>query len=156
MTSEIVTYCVNRASLSELVEHLRECDVDISPRLSSRVNIDSYAQKIISHAVRFEAWAEGRLVGVLAAYCNDPERKISYITNVSVLRGLRGNGIADGLMMQCVQNAKKCDFKKISLEVAAENYPAIKLYEKHGFLVRKLNEEFVILDLYLEGVEKHA
>ncbi len=155
MTSEVVSYCVNRASFSDLVGHLRECDVDISPRLSSRVNIDDYAQKLISHAVRFEAWTDSRLVGVLAAYCNDPERKISYITNVSVLKGMRGNGIADRLMMECVQNAKKYDFKKISLEVSAENYPAIKLYEKHGFIVRELNEEFVILDLYLEGIEKH-
>lgn len=149
MTRKVVTYYVNRASLSELVEHLQECDSDICPPLSSRVNINDYALKVLTHAVRFEAWADGRLIGVLAAYCNDPEQKISYITNVSIIRNWRGNGIADSLMVQCIEHIKKCHLTKISLEVAADNYPAIKLYEKHGFSVQKLNEEFVILDLYL-------
>ncbi len=36
-----------------------------------RVHVDRYAEKISQNAVRFEAWAAGELVGLVATYCND-------------------------------------------------------------------------------------
>ena len=79
----------NRASAAEIDAHLRACDDSFAPALSRRVDIDAYASKIAARAERFEAWANDRLVGLLAAYCNDPERRVAFVTSVSVMHRWR-------------------------------------------------------------------
>jgi len=87
---------------------------------------------------------------LVAAYCNDQEKHIAYITSVSVLREWMGKGIAANLMKQCIEHAETSGMWQISLEVASDNTPAIKLYEKSGFVAGKVNAPFVTMDLYLK------
>ena len=148
--SELVEYDLNKASEAEIAEHLLCCDADFVPSLSSRVEINDYARKIAGKATRFEAWSGGMLVGLVAAYCNDQEKHIAYITSVSVLREWMGKGIAANLMKQCIEHAETSGMWQISLEVASDNTPAIKLYEKSGFVAGKMNAPFVTMDLYLK------
>jgi len=150
-----VEYQLNKASAAEIAEHLSCCNKDFVPPLSARVEIKGYAKKIVSKATRFEAWRGGTLVGLVAAYCNDQENHIAYITSVSVLRGWTGNGIAVRLMILCVEYAKACDMRQISLEGASDNVPAIKLYEKSGFITSKSNALFISMNLYLKGGKEY-
>jgi len=83
--SKTLVFTSSQASEVEIAEHLAHCDADFLPPLSSRVEIVDYARKIVAQAARFEAWSGGRLVGLVAMYCNDQERQIAYITSVSVL-----------------------------------------------------------------------
>lgn len=83
--SKSIEYCLNKASESEIAGHLKQCDADFVPPLSSRVEIKDYAQKIANKATRFEAWSDGTMVGLVAAYYNDHENRLVYITSVSVL-----------------------------------------------------------------------
>ena len=83
------------------------------------------------------------LVGLVAAYCNDQEKLIAYITSVSVLRNWTGKGIAYKLMNQCIVHAKAIGMRQISLEVASGDTSAIKLYEKIGFVARRTKSPFV-------------
>ena len=148
--SELVEYDLNKASEAEIAEHLLCCDADFVPSLSSRVEINDYARKIAGKATRFEAWSGGMLVGLVAAYCNDQEKHIAYITSVSVLREWMGKGIAANLMKQCIEHAETSGMWQISLEVASDNTPAIKLYEKSGFVAGKVNAPFVTMELNLK------
>ena len=91
-----VDYLSNKASEAEIAEHLSRCDADFVPPLSGRVEINDYAKKIASKATRFEAWSGGTLVGLVAAYCNDQEKHIAYITSVSVLRNGRAKASRTG------------------------------------------------------------
>jgi ribosomal protein S18 acetylase RimI-like enzyme len=43
--------------------------------------------------------------------------------------------------------------KKISLEVARDNVPAIKLYEKNGFVLGRANGAFINMELQLKNGE---
>lgn len=131
--SNAENYLLNKASAAQIADHLLRCDVDFVPPLSGRVEINDYARKIESKATRFEAWSDGTLVGLVAAYCNDQESRIAYITSVSVLRAWTGKGIAARLMSQCIEHAKASGMRQISLEVGGDNAPAIKLYKKSGF-----------------------
>ena len=151
MRSVAVEYLTNRASEAEITEHLLCCDADFVPTLSERVEIPGYAQKIVSKATRFEAWSNGTLVGLVAAYCNDTETRIAHITSVSVLKEWTGQGIAARLIDQSVAHAKATGMQQIGLQVAAANMPAIKLYEKSGFVAGKLNEPFIPMKLYLKA-----
>src|SRR5882672_4187541 len=130
-----IGYLLNKASVAQIAEHLSRCDADFVPPLSGRVEIEGYARKIASKATRFEAWSRGTLVGLVAAYCNDREKRIAYITSVSVLREWTGMGIAADLMNRCAEYARASAMRQVSLEVAGDNSPAIKLYEESGFVV---------------------
>lgn len=145
----------NKASEIEIAEHLTRCDTDFVPPLSGRVEINDYVQKIFGKATTFEAWSSGALVGLVATYCNDQEKRIAYITSVSVLKEWTGKSIAACLMSECIKDMKALGMRKISLEVASDNTPAIKLYEKSGFVAGNANAPFVTMNLYLKSGEDH-
>lgn len=153
--SAAVEFSLNAASAAQITRHLLGCEADFVPPLSGRVEIDDYARKIARNATRFEAWSGGTLVGLVAAYCNDQEKRVAYITSVSVLRAWVGKGVAAQLLGQCVENAKSSGMRQICLEVARANAPAIKLYEKSGFVARKANASVITMGQYLEGGEDH-
>ncbi|MDD2702123.1 MAG: GNAT family N-acetyltransferase [Sideroxydans sp.] len=142
-----IEYRVNTASAAQIAAHLSHCDDSFIPRLSERVDIRAYADKLAENAVRFEAWAEGMLIGLVAAYCNDQERRTAFITSVSVLPAWTGKGIASTLLAQCISHVRDQHMQLLQLEVASNNLPALKLYEKHGFVVRSSDAQFVTATL---------
>jgi ribosomal protein S18 acetylase RimI-like enzyme len=128
-----ITYAINRARIAEIAAHLARCDGYFVPPLSGRVDIDAYAAKIVGHAERFEAWAGRTLVGMVAAYCNDPSRQAGFITSVSVVPERRGEGIATRMLEDCIRHARHAGFSLIRLSVDRGNAAAIPLYERCGF-----------------------
>lgn len=145
--SESVEFCLNKATEEEISNHLSICDDDFVPPLSRRVAIGSYAHKIAENAMRFEAWEADVLVGSIAAYCNDSERRIAYITSVSVLRRWQGRGIASRLLELCVEYVKERGFDCIELEVDSGNVGATKLYEKNSFTLNKMTGRLATMQL---------
>ena len=131
--SSAIEYFIGRASEADIAAHLRFCDGAFIPSLSSRVNIDGYARKIINKAQRFEFWANDELAGLVATYCNSPDQGAAFVTSVSVLPGWQGRGIASRLMEDCIGKVRKLGFARIELEVDGANRNAILLYGKHGF-----------------------
>ncbi|MFZ6733489.1 GNAT family N-acetyltransferase [Undibacterium sp. Ji42W] len=139
-----IQFSHNQASHQAIAAHLRQCDAAFVPSLSSRLNIDDYASKIISRAQRFEASAsaEHELAGLVAMYCNDDsndgckdtQHGRAFITNVSVLPTWQQQGIARALLKQALHYAKHCGCMQVELEVNTNNPTAIALYEKIGFV----------------------
>ncbi len=128
-----LTFHQSRADRDEIQEHLMLCETDFIPPLSVRTDIRAYTQKVFERSSRFEAWSGGRLIGLVAAYFNDPDTRVAYITNVSVLRSWRGEGIARGLLGRCLDDARKIGFDFIELEVDRHNEAAIRLYDALRF-----------------------
>jgi len=147
--NEAVEFRLNEASKVQVEEHLRVCDADFIPSLSKRVKIEKYAAKIEQKAMRFEAWFDSKLIGLVAAYFNDQEKQCGFITSVSVLREWTGKGVASQLMEQCIHHAKDADMQYLKLEVAMNNRLAISLYEKSGFTVSQSDTSCVTMSLYL-------
>ena len=150
-----IEYLSNKATGTEIAQHLSRCDADFMPPLSTRVSIMEYAQKIASKATRFEAWSGGTLIGLVAAYCNDQEKRIAYITSVSILREWTGKGIAARLLCQCIEHARVSGMRRIGLEVESNNTSAIKLYEKNGFIAGKATPPFISMKLDFKSREEH-
>lgn len=147
--SGTIEYVTSRASASEIAEHLTLCDSQFVPPLSSRVDIGEYASKIAAKALVFEAWSDRVLVGLVASYCDDAEKNIGFITNVSVLEAWRGKGIARRLVEETVSHARQLGLSRIGLQVAAGNTPAIELYKGFGFVSRESDGSFIEMDLVL-------
>ena len=126
-------YAEGMASEQEIYSHLMECNENFIPHLEKKVNIHEYSNKIFQKAVTFEAWSADTLVGLVAAYFNIPDGQSGYITSVSIIRAYMGKGIASILINNCIDYAKKNNFRSISLEVAKANQQAINLYRKFRF-----------------------
>ena len=55
------------------------------------------------------------------------------IQNVAVLPGFRGRGLGQALVVKSLQGFRNAGLKRVTLEVTAENAPAVQLYQKLGF-----------------------
>ncbi len=139
----------NRATEEQIATHLVLCDSRFVPPLSSRVEINQYAQKIHSKAMRFEAWAEGSLIGLVAIYCDNPLQRLAYITNVSVLATPPVTGIASQLLDMGIDYLRESGFERVELEVDIESQRAIRLYDRHGFLAKKSHGRTLLMRLNL-------
>ena len=149
--SALIIFLIDNASSTQIANHLLCCDADFVPPLSHRIKIPDYAQKISRNAVRFEAWSGTTLIGLVAAYCNDPKRSSAYVTNVSVLHSWIGQGIATQLLKQCGNHMKNLGLRQICLQVGVNNTPAITLYAKCGYTEDRTNSSFLDMHLYLDS-----
>ncbi len=148
--SNIVEYTRNLAKPSEVIEHLRACDMSFMPPLSTRCDISEYACKLIASSQRFEAWINTSLVGMLAIYCNQKITSPAYISNISVLPSFQGRGIAKQLMSNCFSFTKLLGYTTIELNVDQSNKHAIALYVKYGFRSACMEGSSALMRLALE------
>ena len=130
-----VQYRRDTATTDDIHAHLTRCDADFTPPLSERLDLGEYAAKLAEQAARFEAWDEGRLVGLVAAYVT-PGGPEAFISNVSVVPELRGHGVAAALVADCIDRARGSGAAKLTLEVATADRAAGRFYEKLGFTAR--------------------
>jgi ribosomal protein S18 acetylase RimI-like enzyme len=125
-------FATNRSSAEQLRRHLEACDDRFVPPLSTRVDLQSYSEKLLARAERHEAWLEGELVGLVAIYLNHSSAD-AYVSNVSVEEKHAGQGLGKHLMRSAREQARSLNFQTMSLEVNSEAHPALKLYEAIGF-----------------------
>jgi ribosomal protein S18 acetylase RimI-like enzyme len=130
----IPRYSINTVGQQEIMRHLVACDATFYPRLSDRVDLADYARKLAQNAARFEAWSDGRLIGLVAVYCNAADRGTAFVSNVSVDPGHTGQGIARLLMQTCIAHIRGLAFARLSLEVDPAALPAVRLYDALGFV----------------------
>lgn len=123
---------VGLADAQQISDHLVACDNSFIPALSSRVNIDDYSNKMITHALCIEAWHDGVLAGLLCVYCNTPGES-AFITNVSVLPSFQGQGLADKMLRYAIDKVQEKGIYSLKLDVDNANLRAQSLYKKFGF-----------------------
>jgi ribosomal protein S18 acetylase RimI-like enzyme len=144
MNSRVIEYKIDQAEATDIAVHLTDCKDSFYPPLDHRVDINEYAEKIFHKAVTFEAWHGNRLIGLVAAYCNETENK-AYITTVSVIHILNDKGIASNLLEFCIKYIERLQLGEILLRVNVQSNKARKLYEKYGFKEIELKNEFVLM-----------
>jgi len=149
MNSFKIDYKIKKATEAELSFHLKKCNDNFYPKLDERVNLKEYSKKLFEKSVTFEAWEGPVLIGLVAAYLNDVENHLGYITNVSVLTDYLRTGIAAELMNICVGYAEEQNFKEIKLEVYKDNVPAIELYKRFKFDEFGKKDDFILMSLTL-------
>jgi 2-polyprenyl-3-methyl-5-hydroxy-6-metoxy-1,4-benzoquinol methylase len=131
-------------TLKHIQQHLIKCSSTFIPSLDSYVNIDDYSKKILEYATLFTKFDGDTLVGLVAVYDNSTE-KFGWITNVSVDPDYSRKGIASELLNKCNKYFENKKYFNIFLEVYSDNKQAIKLYDKHGFTIHKINDKKMTL-----------
>jgi len=138
-------YTTNVATEKQIFLHLKECDDNFTPPLDEKLNILEYSKKLSNYSVKFEAWGDGVLIGLISTYFNDIKNKTGFITNVSILKEYMGIGIASRLLNMCVEYADKNNFREITLEVKEYNSIAIILYQKFNFTIYGVKDDTVLM-----------
>ena len=59
---------------------------------------------------------------------------VADVMTVAVVPGRRGQGLGDVLVSELVRRAEESGAGSVMLEVRADNGPARRLYERHGFM----------------------
>jgi ribosomal protein S18 acetylase RimI-like enzyme len=145
MNPVIILYKQNSATYGQVLAHLKKCNDNFIPKLSSKVDIAAYSLKIIQNSITFEAWKKDKLVGLVAAYFNDKENKTGFITNVSTVKELSGKGIASNLIKLCIEYGLKNNFSEITLEVSVKNDKAVNLYKQLNFIQVEVKNDLIIM-----------
>jgi ribosomal protein S18 acetylase RimI-like enzyme len=152
--SVAIVFRTNAATAAQIADHLLRCDAQFIPRLSGRVDITNYATKIVERSVRFEAWYDGALIGLVAAYRDLSEHRDAFITSVSVLADWSRRGIGTRLVRDCVADATHLRLRSVRLEVNDRNRSAIRLYERLGFSSREARGESIYMHLDLQRIDR--
>ena len=76
---------------------------------------------------------EGRVVGNVTVNRSSWRSRKWFISNVAVERGYQARGIARGLMQAAIGMARERSGESVTLQVRADNMPALKLYRDLGF-----------------------
>ena len=71
-----INFKINNSTADDIKKHLEECSIHFAPALDTYVNIEEYANKIYNKAVRFEAFNDSKLIGLIAMYV-DLNKKIA-------------------------------------------------------------------------------
>jgi ribosomal-protein-alanine N-acetyltransferase len=141
-----INFEVKKAKYKDIYEHLVKCSPLFLPPLSSYVDIEKYAEKILLHSYTFEAWSSSVLVGLIAAYLNQISKENAFITNVSILPEYQRRGISRLLMKITVQKAQEIGFKKLSLCVNSSNSAALNLYKNFDFRIVSIDSNIIKME----------
>jgi ribosomal-protein-alanine N-acetyltransferase len=147
--SSAVVFRDDAASAAQIAALLRRCDSAFIPPLSTRVDVDAYADKIAAHALRLEAWHDTEPVALLAMYCNDIASGTAYITSVSVAPGHARQGIASALLTEARRRAAGLGMRRLALEVDGNNHAALRLYEQQGYTAAAPSGPAMLMSLNL-------
>ena len=115
-----------------------------------------------SKSVMYFAWKNDNIVG--CANISGMKRRMSHRANfaISVAKSEWGSGIGSALLEKCISFAKDKGIEIINLDTRSDNFRAISLYKKFGFIkigqmpaFSKINGEYIDADLmYLDLREK--
>jgi ribosomal protein S18 acetylase RimI-like enzyme len=147
-----ITFREKTASREEIYAHLCACNRSYKPPLNEKVEILEYSNKLFEKSVTFEAWSGESLVGLVAAYLDDPS-DFGYISNVSVTAGFRGKKIGKLLIEMCISRSRKRNIHEIRLEVSKDSIQAVELYKKLGFKELGSSGSSILMQLRLDGIQ---
>ena len=127
-------------SLESLYRFLQLMDSEYIPPLSEKIELRSFAEKLIRYANLFcEFDKEGEIKGLVAVYAIDFERQYAYIPIVGISPSHRGEGIATRLVGRAIELVKGYNGRIKVMGLYSNNPIAIQLYHKYGF--KNLQEE---------------
>ena len=144
----ILTVSNNKA---RILKFLQANDDSFSPALSSRINLDTYSEKLATSAVNLFVLSDNSEdVGHAAVYVNNGAS--SFLSSFCLQKAAHGTGAASCLLKYVYQYCLKHKSLQLELEVAEANTRAIRFYHKHGFSVVKQLSNSSLMRKSLETV----
>ncbi len=146
----------DKARLGELLSQVLLVHHNARPDLfksGAKKYTDAELDAILADAARpiFVAESEGEVLGY--AFCIFIQHKDNniltdvktlYIDDLCVDENIRGKGIGRSLYNYVVEYAKECECYNVTLNVWADNKPALAFYESIGLHKQKIGMELIL------------
>ena len=155
MDSINIKYSIDKATVEDLSSFFKESDELFDPPLRTFVDIEAYALKIRTLARTFEAWNNDKLIGYVAAYLNDVNKKEGFVLNLSVFPEFRRHKIYQTLSKNLINTAIEEGFERLLFEVLKKEKMLIELYRRSGYeYLRDKGDHLVIMCVDLNKYRK--
>lgn len=131
--NHIHTLVFSKLACTELLTFFKLIKSDFAS-FDNPLFLKEYAAKLSQNADFVVCYSETRtIIGMIAVYMNRPP--LCYISHVSVLPVYRKCGIFSAMCHHLEQEAMRHGCNDIKLEVKIDNLPALRAYEKNGFVI---------------------
>ncbi len=140
----------SQQSLILLIQYLKDVDLDFSIPLSQKIELDSYAEKLLTYGNIHVSIEDDQIEAIIGYYSNDFERYTAVLSILSTKEKARGKGIAKKLVIEAIDVCKKNQMKHFIVD--SVNPIAINLYKSLGFklfkteIINGLIKEYLVLD----------
>lgn len=129
-------------NISNVAQFMKENSADFNPPFSERVDIDTYAEKLLLVAeVVVLIDSNFDIGGLISFYANDNVNHESYISYLSVGEKFRQRGFSKKLLDVAISICKENKMSSIEVQTWTDNEKGIKLYQSFGFEKQKIVDD---------------
>lgn len=133
MNTQSLQFQLEDLSVPEISDFFKTHDNDYFEKLSDRVDIDEYSEKLHESSVKLTLRDGASLIGLSPCYFNNIKAKIGYISSLTIKDGFRGKKLGSKMIEQIIQYAKKIGFNTVMVKIHFENKVSHQFYLKNGF-----------------------
>jgi len=141
METENIQFEIKKLPEKRISDFFKEHDNDYFERLSDRIDIDDYSQKIYQNATHFTLYDGDTLIGFSPCYFNDDAKEKAYISSLTITDGYRRSKLGSTLLSQIKTYAVDQGVKQLIVSVHSNNKNSINFYNQNEFSVDENNEE---------------
>lgn len=156
---DVINYSIEKvADEEETYNTILLLESEHHPAISAMVtDIKIYAEKLCRYG---EVWilknSELQRVGIIAAYMNDRNTHVAYVSLLLIAREYQGMKLG-GKLLSCMENmAKEKGMERIKLEVMHDNEVGIKFYKSHGYEICGKKEDRFYMEKNTGGYRRRA
>jgi ribosomal protein S18 acetylase RimI-like enzyme len=125
---------LTKESYPDLLSFIQSVDSDFIPTISSRVDIDSWIQKVLDKGIYLGCISGSNLIGIVAFYANDNTTHHAWLVYFAVSREHREKGVSQLLMDEVISHCVSAGMTKLITTTELHNSSSIRFYEKRGFV----------------------
>ena len=131
---------VGKYDVEKLKEFVILTDDYFMPKMSARVNLSDYCDKLQSKAYIVEA-TDGDILAGIGAYYFNMSPEYSYGSYVCALKEYQDEMCGVDLINNMISHSEKMGSKGFKCEIRKSNKPLVKFYKALGFVI---DEEFKV------------
>lgn len=128
-------------SEKQIYNFLIDVDSSFPVPLSQKQDLFDYAKKLKEKATLVTIICDEKIAAMVAGYTENIIDNIAYISILATVNEARGRGYAQKVLQEFIQICRKKRISAVHLYAAQNNFPALKLYKKIGFVEYKIKNE---------------
>lgn len=140
---------INKFNANSICEFLNKVDTLFPTPLSKKQDLKFLSEKLFTKGTLCTETDGEKLVSLVGGYTENIIDNKAYISVVATLEDYAGKGIATKLVKEFIDICREKKIKAVHLYTSQTNFPAIRMYEKIGFIEWKIDNEPRKEDLHL-------
>lgn len=124
---------IEELSILEISDFFKDHDNDYFEKLSDRVDINEYSEKLLESSVQFTLRDDVDLIGLSPCYFNNDKEKVGYISSLTIRDGFRSKKLGSQMIQHISEYAKRQQYNSIMVKIHYDNHISHNFYIKNGF-----------------------